>query len=117
MVVFTGSIFALIFGYKRCMHIPPTGSLILRAFRVTMIAIRCRLKHGKQVNRPHLLDYAKETLTIADDNTDDEKFIDELKRAYHACIIFAFYPFFWLSTVQLNNNLVYQAAQMYDGEQ
>ncbi|CAF1045440.1 unnamed protein product [Adineta ricciae] len=122
LVVFTGSIVVLILGRKRYILSPPMGSLLLRAGRVVIKAIRMRSKLGKQPDRSGLLDYAKEypaspiqdeeqKLALAKEN----QFIDDLKQAARACRVFLFYPFYWICYNQLGTNLVSQAAQMNVG--
>ncbi|UJR17373.1 hypothetical protein I4U23_004268 [Adineta vaga] len=122
LVVFTGSIVVLIFGRKRYILSPPTGSLLLRAGRVLIKAIRMRSQLGKQYDRPALLDYAKETPPSTNENEEeriaimnDNQFIDDLKQAGRACRVFLFYPFYWICYNQLGTNLVSQAAQMNVG--
>jgi len=44
--------------------------------------------------------------------TFDDKWVDEVKRGFAACSVFAFYPIYWLTYNQLNNNLTSQAAVM-----
>ncbi|CAF0999994.1 unnamed protein product [Adineta steineri] len=123
LVVFTGSIIVLIVGRKRYILTPPTGSLLLRAGRVLMKAIRMRSKLGKRVDRPHFLDYAKEIpsspINEDEQNTvaqlSENQFIDDFKQAIRACRVFLFYPFYWICYNQLSTNLVSQAAQMNVG--
>ena len=123
LIVFNGAIAVLIFGRKRYIQKPPGGSLIIRAGRVTLKAIRMRWKLGKQSGRSHLLDYAKEIPSLNDydgklrvTETENNQFIDELKKAGGACRVFVFYPFYWVCYNQLGTNLVSQAAQMNVGE-
>ena len=42
----------------------------------------------------------------------DDKFVTDLQRGLIACRIFTFYPILWICHLQINNNLVSQAAQM-----
>jgi len=123
LVVFTGSIIVLIIGRKRYIIGPPTGSLLLRAGRVLIKAIRMRSKLGKQSNRSHFLDYAKEIPSATNQDEQETKvelnenqFIDDLKKAVRACRVFPFYPFYWICYNQLGNNLISQAAQMNGGK-
>lgn len=44
--------------------------------------------------------------------TFDDQFVDELRRGFAACAVFTWYPIYWLTYNQLNNNLVSQAATM-----
>lgn len=123
MIVFIGSIIVLMLGRNRYIQNPPTGSLIIRAFRVTALAVRKRLKLGKQSSCQHLLDYAKDipmssgrdiAQMVVDVN--NNQFINDLKQAIRACRVFAFYPFYWICYSQLMSNLVSQASQMNVGK-
>ncbi|KAK7456189.1 hypothetical protein CaCOL14_004230 [Colletotrichum acutatum] len=44
--------------------------------------------------------------------TFDDAWVEELRRGFAACAVFSWYPIYWLSYNQLNNNLVSQAATM-----
>jgi POT family proton-dependent oligopeptide transporter len=122
-IVFVGAIIVLIIGRNRYVQKPPSGSLLIRAARVTVIAIRMRWRLGKQPDRPDLLDYAKEMPSPIDHNgkvtvtnLSNNQFIDDLKKAMSACRVFAFYPLYWICYNQFGTNLVSQAAQMNVGE-
>jgi len=44
--------------------------------------------------------------------TFDDQWVDEVKRGFAACSVFLWYPLYWLTYNQLNNNLTSQAATM-----
>lgn len=113
LFVFTGSISVLIIGRQKYIRKPPSGSLLLRAIRVTIAAIQIRWRLGPKSNHTHILDYAKESGTI---ESDHNEFIDDLKKAMNSCRVFAFYPFYWVCYNQLAGNMVSQAAQMNVGK-
>ena len=119
LIVFNGAIVVLLVGRRLYIRNPPTGSLILRAFRVIKISIRKRWKFGKQVDKKHLLDYAKE-MESSNENVGTtqniNQFVEDLKQAMRACRVFVFYPFYWICYSQLVNNLISQAAQMDVGK-
>jgi len=135
LIVFFGSIIALIVGRQRYIRNPPNGSLIIRAFRIIKLAIQMRWKLGKLDDKKHILDYAKE-IELPNENTNEKEielpnentngkegikqntnqFIDDLKQAIHVCRVFAFYPFYWICYNQLVGNLTSQAAQMDVGK-
>jgi POT family proton-dependent oligopeptide transporter len=113
----------LLVGRRRYIRTPPNGSLLIRAFRITNTAIRLRWKLGKQEDKKHILDYAKETESPSENiNTkgkteqNTNQFINDLKQAIRACRVFAFYPFYWICYNQLVGNLTSQAAQMNVGK-
>ncbi|CAF0988634.1 unnamed protein product [Rotaria sordida] len=121
-VAFIATIVVLVIGRNQYVQIPPSGSLIIRAARVTMTAIRMRRKLGYQPDRPDFLDYAKSMPSASEFNEkervselNNNQFIDDLKKAVRACRVFAFYPFYWICYNQFGTNLVSQAAQMNVG--
>jgi POT family proton-dependent oligopeptide transporter len=123
LIVFTGSIMVLLVGRRRYIRKPPSGSLLIQAFRATKKAIQIRWKLGKQDSKEHFLDYAKEIESPNDDIIEKGKtqqnknqFIDDLKQALHACRVFTFYPLYWVCYNQLVGNLTSQAAQMNVGK-
>jgi POT family proton-dependent oligopeptide transporter len=123
LIVFNGSIIVLIVGRPRYIRNPPNGSLIIRSFRVIQTAIKMRWKLGKQDNKEHLLDYAKDIESLNENinktrgtKQNINQFIDDLKQAIRACRVFAFYPFYWICYNQLVGNLTSQAAQMNVGK-
>ena len=119
LIVFIGSIIVLLVGRHRYIRNPPSGSLILRAFRVIKTAIQMRWKLGKQDDKKHFLDYAKEIESPNDKEITKQnvnQFIEDLKQGIRACRVFAFYPFYWVCYNQLVGNLTSQAAQMNVGK-
>jgi POT family proton-dependent oligopeptide transporter len=44
--------------------------------------------------------------------TFDDQWVDEVKRGFAACSVFCWYPLYWVTYNQLNNNLTSQAAVM-----
>ena len=122
-VVFIGAIVVLFFGRNKYVQKPPMGSLIIRAAKVMMTAIRIRRTIGKQPDRGSLLDYAKDIPSVNNENeyeqpvidSSNNAFIDDLKKAIRACRVFLFYPFYWACYNQFGSNLVSQAAQMNVG--
>ncbi|KAK2733060.1 hypothetical protein FQN57_002321 [Myotisia sp. PD_48] len=105
LCIFTVGTIILVFGRKAYVVRPPTGQVITQAFKAIGIMIANKnldapkpsyqAAHGKQRQVPW-----------------DDDFIDELKRALHACQVFAFYPIFWVVYGQFSGNFVSQAAQM-----
>jgi proton-dependent oligopeptide transporter, POT family len=123
VIVFTGSIIVLVVGRRRYIRTPPGGSIIVRAYHVTMTAFRMRWRLGKDYHAEHILDLAKDTLLPINHGgkettveSDQNQFIDDLKQAWRACRVFAFYPFFWVCSIQIGGNMIAQAAQMNVGK-
>ena len=120
LIIFPGFIFVLFIGRRRYVRMPPSGSLVVHGFRVTLTAVGNRWKSGKQLNNKHLLDYAKVTVPYiigeASITPSENQFIDDLKQTMHACRVFALFPFYWICYNQTLGNLVSQAAQMNVGK-
>ncbi|CAF1015355.1 unnamed protein product [Rotaria magnacalcarata] len=122
MMVFILCIVILVIGRHRYIRKPPNGSLLLHACQITIRATYMRYKLGKQDDRQHFLDYAKENSsnTIRDDEaiaceSNNNQFIEDLKQAWDACRVFAFFPVYWMCCLQTANNMISQAAQMNVG--
>lgn len=47
--------------------------------------------------------------------TYDDVFVDELKRTLRACVVFCWFPIYWLCYSQMTNNLISQASTMLTG--
>ncbi len=119
LIAFIGSILVLLIGRRRFIQTPPNGSLLIRAFLVIKTALQIRWKLGKQDHKKHFLDYAKEIQSPNEKESTEQntnQFIDDLKQAFRACRVFAFYPFYWICYNQLVGNLTSQAAQMNVGK-
>jgi proton-dependent oligopeptide transporter, POT family len=110
-LVFLFTLLVLLRGRRLYLSKPASGSLLIRAARIIVTAIRLRIRLGRQTDKAHLLDYAKQN-----ESTDHNQFVDDLKQALGACRVFAFYPFYWVCYNQMNNNMISQAAQMNVGK-
>ncbi|KAJ6160298.1 peptide transporter ptr2 [Penicillium chermesinum] len=86
---------------NKIVKLPPGGNILPKAFRIMLCAAKngFNMDAARPHNRPHSVDW-------------DDKFVTDLKRGLVACRIFAFYPILWVAHLQINNNLVSQAAQM-----
>ncbi|KAJ1913109.1 peptide transporter ptr2 [Mycoemilia scoparia] len=120
MFIFCIGIF--IIGKRYYVKSPPTGSILVlafRAFRAAFSESRKAKKEGKvtgEDGKPiHWMDYAKPSYGRVKTTSWNDAFIDELRRTLKACKIFLFYPVFWLCYSQMTNNLVSQAATMKRG--
>ncbi|THU84559.1 peptide transporter PTR2A [Dendrothele bispora CBS 962.96] len=109
----------MLIGRKHYNHTPPNGSVVTTAFRLWIYASRGRwswnpwwtyknmraddfwesAKPSKQQNRPGWMTF-------------DDQWVDEVRRGIKACGVFVWYPIYWLSYNQLNNNLTSQAATL-----
>jgi POT family proton-dependent oligopeptide transporter len=72
----------------------------------------------RNIQAPGFWDQAKPSHIIAVEGTKprwmtfDDHWVDEVSRGFKACVVFVWYPIYWLSYNQINNNLTSQAATM-----
>ncbi|KAG9220199.1 hypothetical protein CCMSSC00406_0007106 [Pleurotus cornucopiae] len=122
-VVFMISPIALFVGRKRYIRSPPTGSVLATALRLWRYAARGRwsfnpVKTFRQLTADDFWENAKPSSVVARGNekprwmTFDDIWVDEVRRGLKACSVFCWFPLYWLTYNQLNNNLTSQAATM-----
>ncbi|KNZ78721.1 putative peptide transporter ptr2 [Termitomyces sp. J132] len=111
---------ALFLGRNRYVRTPPTGSILLTAFRLWRYAAAGRwslnpVKMYRQLTAPDFWENAKPSKLTSEKPkwmTFDDQWVDEVNRGLKACAVFCWYPIYWLAYNQLNNNLTSQAATM-----
>ncbi|TDZ34596.1 putative peptide transporter ptr2 [Colletotrichum spinosum] len=100
---------------------PPSGSVLGPALRTFFYAQRGRwslnpVRTWRNMHDGTFWDSVKPSrfteATRPKWMTFDDAWVDELRRGFAACAVFSWYPIYWLSYNQLNNNLVSQAAVM-----
>ncbi|CAK5282285.1 unnamed protein product [Mycena citricolor] len=100
---------------------PPTGSIL--ATFLKMFAFACRGKVSlnpvstfKKLTGPDFWEGVKPSRVAPEARprwmTFDDKWVDEVARGIKACWVFLWYPIYWLTYNQLNNNLTSQAGSM-----
>lgn len=108
-------------GNKRYKRSPPTGSVLSKAVRIFLRANKGRWSLNPVSTYKHLHDG-----TFWEDvkpsriephlrprwMTFDDQWVDEVRRGFAACSVFCWFPIYWLTYNQLNNNLTSQAAVM-----
>ncbi|KAH7890643.1 POT family-domain-containing protein [Phlebopus sp. FC_14] len=107
-------------GYGKYRTSPPTGSVLATAFRIWRYASRGRWSWNpittiKQLNSDDFWESAKPSKVVGEKPKwmkFDDNWVDEVRRGFKACAVFLWYPIYWLSYNQLNNNLTSQAATM-----
>jgi POT family proton-dependent oligopeptide transporter len=108
-------------GRKRYNQKPPTGSVVSKAFKTLFFAMRGRwsLNPVSMYKRTHdgtLWEYAKPSNVDPARRpkwmTFDDAWVDEVRRGFAACSVFAWYPLYWLAYGQLTNNFTNQAGTM-----
>ena len=98
--MFIPGIAVVIFGKKQYRQHPPRGSIFIELFRV----IKLTPKYGLEGAKPSVM--AKVNPGLAEKITWDDVFVDEMRRTFKACVVFCWYPIYWLCYSQMTNNLV-----------
>jgi POT family proton-dependent oligopeptide transporter len=110
----------LYIGRNRYSRTPPTGSVLATAINLWRYAARGKLSLNpvttyKNLTAPGFWENAKPSKVIGEKpawmNFDDQ-WVDEVQRGIKACGVFMYFPIYWLTYNQLNNNLPSQAATM-----
>lgn len=100
---------------------PPEGSVLGPALRVWFYAQRGRWSLNPVTTYKNLTDGSMwdsvKPSNIAPENrpawmTFDDAWVDEVRRGFKACKVFLWYPLYWITYNQLNNNLTSQASIM-----
>ncbi|KAJ6453949.1 peptide transporter PTR2A [Mycena sanguinolenta] len=111
----------LIVGRKRYVRSPPMGSVFTTFVRLLRFACRGRwsanpLRTWRNFTAPDFWDEAKPSRIPPAARppwmTFEDQWVDEVRRALRACVVFAWFPIYWLTANQLNNNLTSQAATL-----
>ncbi|KAI7903701.1 POT family-domain-containing protein [Cokeromyces recurvatus] len=110
-LMFIPGIAVVFLGRKRYVQVPPRGSVLIEAFKVIFYSFKT--KGGLESCKPSNL--IADNPELAANATWDDIFVDELRRALKACIVFCWYPIYWLCYSQMTNNLISQAATMWTG--
>ncbi|KAG0142781.1 hypothetical protein CROQUDRAFT_662105 [Cronartium quercuum f. sp. fusiforme G11] len=109
----------LIFGKRLYVLRPPTGSVFARVLRLWRFAISKRWR-ARRHSSPSVgfWDAVKPTsLEKAGEKKPswmkfDDQWVDEVRRGFEACRVFLWFPLYWITYNQMNNNLTSQAATM-----
>ncbi|KAI9493549.1 POT family-domain-containing protein [Zychaea mexicana] len=107
--MFVPGIAVVILGKKWYRQNPPRGSIFLEVFKI----IKLSPKYGLEGTKPSVM--AKTNPALAEKITWDDVFVDEMRRTFKACIVFCWYPVYWLCYSQMTNNLVSMSATMLTG--
>jgi POT family proton-dependent oligopeptide transporter len=100
---------------------PPNGSVLGKALRIFLFANKGRWHFNPVSTYKHMSDgtfweAVKPSAIEASRRpawmTFDDQWVDEVARGFAACSVFCWYPLYWLTYNQLNNNLTSQAAVM-----
>ncbi|KAF8558121.1 PTR2-domain-containing protein [Imleria badia] len=119
-IVFFISPLFLWWGHGRYRVSPPTGSVLGTAFRLWRHALRGRWSWNpvrciRQLTADDFWESVKPSKVVGEKPEwmkFDDHWVDEVRRGFKACSVFAWFPIYWLCYNQLNNNLTSQAATM-----
>uniref|UniRef100_A0A8H7XYY1 Uncharacterized protein n=1 Tax=Psilocybe cubensis TaxID=181762 RepID=A0A8H7XYY1_PSICU len=110
----------LYIGRNKYERSPPTGSVLATAIKLWRHAARGKWSLNpvttyRNMTAPGFWENAKPSKIVGEKpawmNFDDQ-WVDEVQRGIKACGVFLWYPIYWLTYNQLNNNLTSQAATM-----
>jgi POT family proton-dependent oligopeptide transporter len=108
-------------GRKRYVRTPPNGSVLGKAVAIFLLANKGRWSLNPVATYHRLYDGTfwenVKPSAIEPENrpswmTFDDAWVDEVRRGFAACSVFLWFPLYWLTYNQLNNNLTSQAAVM-----
>ncbi|KAJ7760878.1 peptide transporter PTR2A [Mycena maculata] len=111
----------LFIGRKQYIRSPPTGSVLATFLHLFRFAAKGRWSLNPFVTWRNFTAYdfwdaAKPSRVRPAARpawmTFDDRWVDEVQRGLRACTVFAWFPIYWLTVNQLNNNLTSQAATM-----
>lgn len=111
-LMFIPGIAVTVFGRKRYIQAPPRGSVFVEAGRLFYYKL-FKVKGPFENCKPSNLAISHPELAAK--ATWDDVFVDELKRALKACVVFCWFPIYWLCYSQMTNNLISQAGTMWTG--
>ncbi|SAL98967.1 hypothetical protein [Absidia glauca] len=104
--VFIPGIVLVIVGKGWYVQTPPRGSVFFEVATVMRMAI----KHGSlEKCKPSMMQEKDEKVSW------DDVFVDELRRTFRACVVFCWFPLYWLCYSQMTNNLVSMVATTQTG--
>lgn len=120
-IMFLTTPFVMWWGRNRYRQSPPQGSVTSKAVRTFIYALGARwswnpVKLWKRTHDGTLWEVAKPSNIPPAMRpkwmTFDDAWVDEVRRGFAACAVFAWYPLYWLAYGQLTNNLTSQASTM-----
>lgn len=119
-VVFAICPLVLWYGAGKYQSSPPQGSVLVSALRIWKLAMKGRwswnpVRTIRNMTAPDFWESAKPS-NMGDAAPKwlnfDDLWVDEVKRGFKACVVFLWYPLYWLTYNQMTNNLTSQAAVM-----
>ncbi|EEH15989.1 hypothetical protein PABG_06076 [Paracoccidioides brasiliensis Pb03] len=105
--------------HKRYVQYPPTESVLGNAVKLLKFACKGKIswnprKTFRNLGSPSFWDDVKPSNVAHKPKfmTFDDAWVDQVARGTKACLVFAYYPLFWLAYNQIDGNLTSQAATM-----
>ncbi|KAJ7437895.1 POT family-domain-containing protein [Mycena galericulata] len=120
-IIFLFCPLVLFIARNRYIRSPPTGSVLALFIHAFRFAARGKwslnpIKTWRNLSAPEFWDGVRPSRVPVGERpawmTFDDQWVDELRRGIKACWVFLWYPIYWLTYNQLNNNLISQAATM-----
>ncbi|KAI9305055.1 POT family-domain-containing protein [Cunninghamella echinulata] len=108
--VFVPGILIVLLGKNYYIQTPPRGSIFLEVARVIRLSFK---SGGLDGAKPSKLQHTDPALAAT--VTWDDIFVDEVRRTLKACVIFCWFPIYWLCYSQMTNNLVSLVATTQTG--
>ncbi|GAA5924727.1 Ptr2p [Sporobolomyces koalae] len=106
----------LFIGRNRYVKTPPTGSVLGKSMQLIGMCFKGKLFKPTEWTKAGFWDAARPSLIPASERpaflTWNDQWVDEVRRGFKACQVFVFFPIYWLTYNQINNNLTSQAALM-----
>jgi len=111
----------VLWGRNRYIRTPPSGSVLGKATALFLLGNKGRWHFNPVTTYKHLHDGSFwenvkpshiEPANRPSWMTFDDAWVDEVRRGFAACSVFLWFPLYWLTYNQLNNNLTSQAAVM-----
>ncbi|KAG2184376.1 hypothetical protein INT43_000285 [Umbelopsis isabellina] len=109
--MFIPALIVVVLGRKRYVEAPARGSIFVEVYR--LIRMSWKVQGGFDACKPTRLEV--ENPELMKNVTWDDVFVDELRRALKACVVFCWYPIYWLAYAQMTTNLISQAGEMWTG--
>lgn len=110
-LMFIPCITVVVMGRNKYVQNPPRGSVFVEAGRLFYLSFK--VKGGLDACKPSNL--SREHPELMYRASWDDVFVDELKRTLKACVVFCWFPIYWLCYSQMTNNLVSMAGTMLTG--
>ncbi|GAA5841611.1 hypothetical protein JCM9279_000706 [Rhodotorula babjevae] len=115
-IVFATTPIVMWLGRNRYVQTKPSGSVLGKAMRILSVNFKHAGWSPKAWYRAGFWENALPSRIPAAERPSwmvwDDTFVWEVRRGFKACQVFGFFPLYWLTYNQINNNLTSQAAVM-----